>query len=105
MGNGRVVSAGAVEGFLLWGCGALQEIWEHQTVQLGHDIVELRVVPTGRDPHGLASRLAGRLPELFGPGVDCRVVLVDQMERDASGKRLVVKTLAARDESARGSAG
>ena len=47
---------------------------------------------------------AGRLPELFGPGVDCRVVLVDQMERDASGKRLVVKTLAARDESARGSA-
>jgi hypothetical protein len=55
MANGRVVPAGVLEGFLLWGCGELPHIWE-------------------------------------------------QMERDASGKRFVVKSLVARDESASGPA-
>jgi phenylacetate-CoA ligase len=92
LGNGRVVSATALGAFLLWACEAIPYVREYQAVQVTRDAVELRVVPTDRFSDDFARRLTASLGELLGPGAEGRVVAVDDIEREASGKRLAVKS-------------
>jgi phenylacetate-CoA ligase len=91
-GDGRAVSAGVLGQFLIIVGGIMPHVWEYQAVQPALDQVELRVVPTARYTRAYGEALHGHLERLLGPGVRVRVETVDAIEREPSGKRLVIKS-------------
>ena len=70
---------------------ALPYIWEFQAVQIAADSVVLRIVPTPSFTAAFARELEGALAEFLGPGLDVRIVTVDRIAAEPSGKRLVIK--------------
>jgi phenylacetate-CoA ligase len=92
LGDGRVVSAATLQEFLLWRCAALAHVAEYQAVQRERGVVELRVVPAAAFSDEFARRVAAHSGELLGPDTECRVVVVEHIERPPSGKQMTVRS-------------
>jgi phenylacetate-CoA ligase len=71
--------------------GALAHVWEYQAVQVARDQVVLRVVPGARFSGAVAERLRTGLSQHLGPLVRVTVEAAAEIEREPSGKRLVIK--------------
>jgi phenylacetate-CoA ligase len=90
--DGRTIAPASLGMFLVVVCDAMPYVWEYQAVQREVGAVELRVVPTARFGEAYGRQLEARLGELFGPGTTVRVRAVEQIEREPSGKRLIIKS-------------
>ena len=71
----------------------LDLVWEYQAVQTAAEAVTLRVVPAPRFSAADAVSLRRDLEEFLGPGVRVTVEPVDRIIPEASGKRLIIKSL------------
>jgi phenylacetate-CoA ligase len=69
-------------------------IWECQIRQLTPDRIVLAVVPAADFTAARGDRLAGGFAAFLGPGVSVRVEIVERIEPEPSGKRLLVKAAA-----------
>ena len=90
--DGRTLAASSLGMFLVTVCDAMPYVWEYQAVQRAVGTVELRIVPTERFSEAVRRRLEASLESLLGPGTVVRVHAVDQIEREPSGKRLIIKS-------------
>jgi len=90
--SGRVIAPTSLGHFLRLGCHAVPYIWEFQGVQTAAGTVVLRVVPTPRFTAEFARTLEDKLRGFLGPGTKVRVETVDVIPREASGKRLIIKS-------------
>lgn len=90
--DGRSVSASTLNGFLLVTCAAAPLLREYQAEQTAADSIVLRVVPAPGAAAATAA-LAARLPELFGVAMRVRLEIVEHIDVEPSGKRLIVKAL------------
>ena len=88
----RVVSPAVLGQYLMVACRALPYVWEYQAIQREPGGLELRVVPTARFTGEFARDLHDKLETLMGPGSRVLVEIVDAVEREPSGKRLVIKS-------------
>lgn len=70
---------------------ALSHVSEYQADQPRGEQVILRVVPRGSFSAAVAERLRACLREHLGPLVDVVVEVVDAIEPEPSGKRLIIK--------------
>jgi phenylacetate-CoA ligase len=70
---------------------ALSHVWEYQAVQPRGDLVVLRVVPGDGFSVAVAERLRECLREHLGSLVRVTVEVVDAIEPEPSGKRLLIK--------------
>ena len=90
---GRVVLPIAIGRCLDGLLRAEPSIWECQVRQTAPDRVVLDVVPAVGFTAAHSDRLAAGFAAFLGPGVSVGVEPVERIEREASGKRLLVKSL------------
>jgi phenylacetate-CoA ligase len=93
--GGRVVSPTVLGWFLTHVCHALPDIWEFQAVQTAPDALVLLVVPTPRLTAESAHGIERALAEFLGGGMRVTVETVDRIATEASGKRLLIRSLGA----------
>jgi hypothetical protein len=67
-------------------------IWEYQAVQTALDRVVVSIVPTAQFSAAFADKLAAELETFLGPDLRVQVEAVQQIPREPSGKRLLVKS-------------
>jgi phenylacetate-CoA ligase len=91
-GDGQAVSTTALGQFLINVCGIVPYVWEYQAVQETIKTVELRVVPTARYTTAVGETLRRQVETLFGSDTQVRVEPVQSIEREPSGKRLIIKS-------------
>ena len=89
--DGRVVSATALNEFLLVTCAAAPLLRESQVEQTAVDAVVVRIVRSPAFTPGTGSALEARLSELFGPATRVRLEVVPEIAVEPSGKRLIIK--------------
>jgi phenylacetate-CoA ligase len=93
--DGRVISAGALGQLLTFVVGIMPYVWEYQAVHTAPGFVTLRVVTTSRFTSGVQAALERALAEFLGPQVTVTVEPVATIPLEPSGKRLIIKPLAA----------
>jgi phenylacetate-CoA ligase len=89
---GRVVLPIEVCRFLNIVARAHPYIWEYQAVQTALDRVVVSIVPTAQFSAAFADKLAAELETFLGPDLRVQVEAVQQIPREPSGKRLLVKS-------------
>jgi hypothetical protein len=65
--------------------------WEFQAVQTPPEAVTLRVVPTSRFSPDVGEQLRNRFQAFLGPSLAATIEVVDRIDREPSGKRLVIR--------------
>jgi phenylacetate-CoA ligase len=88
----RTIPSAALGHFVAGVCEATPFVWEYQAEQTALDRVTLRVVPTSRFSPDVAERLRSRFQAFLGPGLTATLEVVDRIDREPSGKRLVIRT-------------
>ena len=91
--QGRHIHSGTLGHFITFEAGAIPQIWEYQALQVRLDHVVLLVVPTRAFTSEMAATLGERLQTFLGPGMSVAVEAVDRIPVEASGKRLIIKSL------------
>jgi phenylacetate-CoA ligase len=89
--DGRTLAPSTLGSIVVDTAPALSHVWEYQAVQVRPDRAILRVVPTDGFAPAVAERLRLRLRQHLGPHMEVEVEVVDQIDREPSGKRLVIK--------------
>jgi phenylacetate-CoA ligase len=87
----RAIPSTALGHFIAGVCEATPYVWEYQAVQTAPGAVTLRVVPTSRFSPDVGERLRSRFQALLGPGLAATLEVVDRIDREPSGKRLVIR--------------
>jgi phenylacetate-CoA ligase len=93
--GGRVITSGILGTLLFVRQSFLPYVAEYQAIQTRPDTVVLKLVPTARFDHDTGATLHTALRALLGDDMHVKLDLVDQIPREASGKRLVIKSLVA----------
>ena len=93
--SGREISGVALGQFLAFVMGIIPYVWEYQAVQVAVDAVSLRVVPTPRFDDAFRLTLERELGRFLGPNMTVTVEPVTEIPLETSGKRLIIKPLAA----------
>jgi phenylacetate-CoA ligase len=88
----RTIPTTALGHFIAGVCQATPFVWEYQAIQTAPDRVTLLVVPTSRFSSDVAQWLRSRFQTFLGPGVAATLEVVDRIDREPSGKRLVIRT-------------
>lgn len=93
--DGREISGVALGQFLAFVAGIIPYVREYQAVQGAPDAVSLRVVPTPRFDDVFRVTLERELGRFLGPDMTVTVEPVTEIPLEPSGKRLIIKPLAA----------
>ena len=93
--SGREISGVALGQFLAFVAGIIPYVREYQAVQSAEDVVSLRVVPTARFDDGVRVTLERELGGFLGADMVVTVEPVAEIPLEPSGKRLIIKALAA----------
>ena len=93
--EGREVSSGALGQLLTFVIGIIPYVWEYQAVQTAPGAITLLVVPTAQFTSGFAASLKRGVEEFLGLAVSVTIEPVGAIPIEASGKRLIIKSLAA----------
>jgi hypothetical protein len=93
--EGREVSSGALGQLLTFVIGIIPYVWEYQAVQTAPGAITLLVVPTTQFTSGFAASLKRGVEEFLGPAVTVTIEPVGAIPIEASGKRLIIKSLPA----------
>jgi phenylacetate-CoA ligase len=92
MPSGRVLSAGTLCSFMHFVPELTESILAFQAAQVASDAVVLRVVPTRAFAPSMAEWIGRELQQLLGADVRVDVRTVDRIPREASGKRLLIRS-------------
>lgn len=93
--EGREISGVMLGQFLAFVAGTIPYIQEYQAVQTAPGDVTLRVVPTSRFTAAFQHALERQLLDFLGPDMSVTVEPVDAIPLEPSGKRMIIKPLAA----------
>jgi phenylacetate-CoA ligase len=93
--QGREISGVVLGQFLAFVAGVIPYVWEYQAVHTSPSVVTLRVVPTDRFTPEFRESLARGLEDFLGPDMSVTVEPVDAIPLEPSGKRMIIKPLAA----------
>lgn len=91
----REISGVVLGQYLAFVEGIIPYVWEYQAVQVAPGAVILRVVPTERFSPAFRDSLTRGLEDFLGPGMTVTVEPVDAIPLEPSGKRMIIKPLAA----------
>lgn len=91
--NGKNISAPMLSSILRIGLGDnISNIRSYQAIQHTINKVEFRVVPESKLDPEVQNKLKIVLSTLFGDGVEINLNIIDEIEREASGKKLTIKS-------------
>ena len=93
--DGREISGVILGQFLAFVAGTIPYVEEYQAVQTAPGGVTLRVVPTSRFTVAFQHALERQLVDFLGPDMSVTVEPVDAIPLEPSGKRMIIKPLAA----------
>ena len=93
--SGREISGVALGQFLAFVAGIIPYVQEYQAVQGSVDAVALRVVPTALFDNGVRVTIERELGRFLGADMTVTVEPVAEIPLEPSGKRLIIKALAA----------
>jgi phenylacetate-coenzyme A ligase PaaK-like adenylate-forming protein len=91
--GGGMVSPTTLGRLLLSRCQALPYVLEYQAVQTAARALTLRLVPTARYTAEIGADIQRELEAVLGPDLAVELELVERVELEPSGKRLIIKSL------------
>jgi phenylacetate-CoA ligase len=95
--SGKTVSPGTLGSFFGGPEGEHPHIWEYQALLTAPDSLNLRIVPAASFTAAISDQLIRHLEAWLGPGLSVTITLVDRIDPEPSGKRIVIKSQPERD--------